>query len=206
MKELKTYSNKVRFTFYISLICFLIFSLAATAQEESDTLIVKGMTKKQIKFSNSYNPLSPSKAAFYSAIFPGGGQIYNKKYWKAPIVWAALGTSVYFYLDNNSEFKRYRRAFKQRQLGLQDEFTLDNGTTLISNAGLERAQRTLRDNRDFSVLTTIIIYVLQIVEASVNAHLLQFNDNDNLSVAPSVVSDPIRIETPKVGLRIKYSF
>ncbi|MFD2568206.1 DUF5683 domain-containing protein [Pseudotenacibaculum haliotis] len=155
---------------------------------------------------NSYNPLSPSKAAFYSAVFPGMGQIYNKKYWKAPIVWAALGTSTYFYLDNNSQYKRYRRAFRQREAGLQDEFTLDDGTVLISRNGLISAQRTLRNNRDLSLLSTVLIYVLQIVEASVNAHLLQFDTSDNLSVKPVVVPDPLRIEAPVVGLRLKYSF
>ena len=155
---------------------------------------------------NKYNALSPSKAAFFSAIFPGGGQIYNKKYWKAPIVWAALGTSTYFYLNNNSEYKRYRRAFKQRKLGIQDEFTLDDGTILLSDTGLERAQKTLRGNRDLSILSTVLIYVLQIVEASVNAHLLQFDTGNSLSVNPVMVTDPIRIEAPTIGLRLKYSF
>ena len=169
------------------------------------------MSKKQKrelkKLQKPYNPLSPSKAAFYSAIIPGGGQIYNKKYWKAPMVWAAMGTSIYFYLDNNSEYKRYRRAFKQRRIGLQDEFTLADGSELISTEGLVRAQRTLQNNRDLSLLTTIIFYVLQIVEASVNAHLLQFNTNDNLSFKPVLLNNnQFLVETPTVGLKIKYKF
>ncbi|MEQ6123329.1 DUF5683 domain-containing protein [Pseudotenacibaculum sp. MALMAid0570] len=163
-------------------------------------------SNKKISLTDSYNPLSPSKAAFYSAIFPGMGQIYNKKYWKAPIVWAALGTSTYLYLDNNSQYKRYRRAFKQREAGLQDEFTLDNGNVIISRDGLISAQRTLRNNRDLSLLSTVLIYVLQIVEASVNAHLLQFDTGDNLSVKPIMIPDPIRVEAPTFGLRLKYSF
>jgi hypothetical protein len=117
-----------------------------------------------------------------------------------------MGTSVYLYLDNNSEYKRYRRAFKQRKAGLQDEFTLDDGTEIISEAGLESAQKTLRGNRDLSILSTVLIYVLQIVEASVNAHLLQFNTNENLSVKPIVMPDPITFQAPTVGLRFKYSF
>ncbi len=153
-----------------------------------------------------YNPLSPSKAAFYSAIFPGGGQIYNKKYWKVPIVWSALGTSTYFYLNNNSQYKRYRSAYKQRKNGLQDEFTLDDGTEIISLTGLERAQKTLRGNRDLSILSTVLIYVLQIVEASVNAHLLQFDASDNLTVNPKLFNDPIRIDVASLGLSLKYTF
>lgn len=189
----------------ISVAFVCLFSFHGFAQK--DTVAVKNVKSDNILISNNdYNPLSPSKAAFYSAIFPGMGQIYNKKYWKAPIVWAALGTSTYFYLDNNSEYKRYRRAFRQREAGLQDEFTLDSGEELISTNGLISAQRTLRNNRDLSLLSTVLIYVLQIVEASVNAHLLQFETDKNLSVKPTMIQNPIRVEAPTVGLRLKYSF
>mgnify|MGYP000751864538 CR=1 FL=1 len=162
---------------------------------------------KQLQLSsNKYNPLSPSKAAFYSAVFPGGGQLYNKKYWKAPVVWAAMGTSAYFYFDNSNEYDRYRTAFKLRKRGLKDEFTNESGTEIVSTAGLENAQKTLRKNRDLSLLTGILLYVLQIVEASVNAHLLQFDTDDSLSVNPIITPDPLMIESPKVGLILKYSF
>lgn len=166
---------------------------------------------EDIKFgSNYYNPLSPSKAAFYSAILPGLGQIYNKKYWKAPVVWGAMGTSTYFYLTNNSEYKRYRTAFKQRESGLTDEFTTINAdgskTLIISRNGLISAQKTLKSNRDLSLLTTLVFYVLQIVEASVNAHLLQFNTNDNLTFSPTIVPNSMKFDAPKVGLKLKYSF
>ncbi|WP_232771637.1 DUF5683 domain-containing protein [Tenacibaculum sp. Bg11-29] len=163
-------------------------------------------TKQLQIVTNKYNPLSPSKAAFYSAIFPGGGQIYNKKYWKAPIVWAAMGTSAYYYINNSNEYDRYRTAFRLRKQGLKDEFTDVDGKTLISTPGLENAQKVLRKNRDLSLLTGILLYVLQIVEASVNAHLLQFDTTDNLSLKPMVYPDPLFIESPKVGLTLKYSF
>ncbi|WBX75634.1 DUF5683 domain-containing protein [Tenacibaculum ovolyticum] len=172
------------------------------AQKDSTAIKVKQL---QI-VSNKYNPLSPSKAAFYSAIFPGGGQIYNKKYWKAPIVWAAMGTSAYYYINNSNEYDRYRAAFRLRKQGLKDEFTDVDGNTLISTPGLENAQKVLRKNRDLSLLTGILLYVLQIVEASVNAHLLQFDTTDNLSLKPMVYPDPLFIESPKVGLTLKYSF
>lgn len=186
-------------------IFLILFLLTFYSYAQKDSINIKAKDTIFVPVSK-YNALSPSKAAFFSAVFPGGGQIYNKKYWKAPIVWAALGTSTYLYLDNNSEYKRYRRAFKQRKAGLQDEFTLDNGSVLISEEGLERAQRTLRGNRDLSILSTIIIYVLQIVEASVNAHLLQFDTGNNLSLKPIAVPNPIRFEAPTIGLRLKYSF
>tara|TARA_R110001632_G_scaffold63318_3_gene151504 strand:- start:44479 stop:45075 length:597 start_codon:yes stop_codon:yes gene_type:complete len=187
-------------------ISFLLCSFYSFGQKDSTAFEKKEVIEtSRLTPNRIYNPLSPSKAAFYSAIFPGGGQIYNKKYWKAPIVWAALGTSTYFYLDNNSEYKRYRRAFKQRKAGLQDEFTLDDGTEIISIDGLESAQKTLRGNRDLSILSTVLIYVLQIVEASVNAHLLQFDASDNLSVNPTMVNNPFRLEAPTVGFSLKYN-
>ncbi|QMU66687.1 MAG: hypothetical protein GKR88_09470 [Flavobacteriaceae bacterium] len=190
----------------ISIFLLFIFSVKISAQK--DTISDNGIkAKKQITIAkNTYNPLSPSKAAFYSAIFPGMGQVYNKKYWKVPIVWGALGTSIYFYLDNNKEYKRYRRAFRQREAGLQDEFTLDNGTVLISRNGLINAQRVLRDNRDLSLLVTIILYTLQIVEASVNAHLLQFNTSDRLSFKPVIVPGIMTAGEPIVGMSLKYTF
>lgn len=188
---------------FILVISFIICSINCYGQKDS----IKEKSLFKINSSNRiYNPLSPSKAAFYSAIFPGGGQIYNKKYWKVPIVWAALGTSTYLYLDNNTQYKRYRTAYKQRKNGFQDEFTLDDGTEIISLTGLERAQKTLRGNRDLSILSTILIYVLQILEASVNAHLLQFDASDELTVNPQILNDPIRIDPPTLGISLKYSF
>ncbi|WP_317167225.1 DUF5683 domain-containing protein [Tenacibaculum pelagium] len=183
---------------------FCCFFLSQTSFAQKDSTAIRA---KQLKFgADKYNPLSPSKAAFYSAIFPGGGQIYNKKYWKAPIVWAAIGTSVYFYIDNSNEYDRFRTAFKLRSQGLKDEFTDENGNTLISTAGLESAQKTLRKNRDLSLLTGVLLYVLQIVEASVNAHLLQFDTDDSLSINPMIKTDPLLVEAPKLGLTLKYSF
>lgn len=182
--------------------CSLFWFQNTFAQKDSIAV-----NAKQLQLtSDKYNPLSPSRAAFYSAVFPGGGQIYNGKYWKAPIVWAAIGTSTYFYIDNTNQYDRYRTAFKLRKQGLKDEFTRDDGTVLISTAGLESAQKTLRKNRDLSLLTGILLYVLQIVEASVNAHLLQFDTDDSLSINPEITPDPMFIEAPKVGLTLKYSF
>lgn len=193
-------------SFVIPLIALLSLYSVSLQGQVKDSLQTTKKAKSFTVTDDFYNPLSPSKAAFYSAIFPGGGQIYNKKYWKAPIVWGAMATSVYFYLDNNSEYKRYRSAFKQREAGLQDEFTLDNGTVLISRTGLINAQKVLRNNRDLSLLTTLILYALQVVEASVNAHLIQFNTSDDLSLRPVIVPDPVQIQAPTFGLSLTYTF
>tara|TARA_B100000768_G_C11230085_1_gene354655 strand:+ start:652 stop:1227 length:576 start_codon:yes stop_codon:yes gene_type:complete len=189
-----------------SLLIVILITNSLFSQRDS-TIVknVKAINKINIA-KNVYNPLSPSKAAFYSAILPGMGQIYNKKYWKAPIVWGVLGGTTFLYIDNNSIYKRYRTAFRLRKAGLQDEFTLDNGTSLISETGLESAQKQLRENRDLALLSSVLVYVLQIVEASVNAHLLQFNTNDNLSFKPVLIPDNMKFTNTAVGFNLKYDF
>ena len=193
-----------------SLLFVLLITNTISAQKDS-TEVKKVTAKEKIELPQGvYNPLSPSRAAFYSAILPGMGQIYNKKYWKAPIVWGILGGTTYLYLDNNSVYKRYRTAFKLRKAGLQDEFTLidaaGNSSVLISEAGLESAQKQLRENRDLALLSTVLVYVLQIVEASVNAHLLQFNTDDNLTFRPAIIPDNMKFANTAVGFNLKYNF
>jgi len=197
--------KKILFSIFVLLITNNLFS------QKDYTAVKEKTVKEKIEVPQGvYNPLSPSKAAFYSAILPGMGQIYNKKYWKAPIVWGVLGGTTYLYIDNNSIYKRYRTAFKLRKAGLQDEFTLidaaGNTTVLISEAGLESAQKQLRENRDLALLSSVLVYVLQIVEASVNAHLLQFNTDDNLTFKPAVIPDNMNFANTAVGFNLKYEF
>lgn len=125
------------------------------------------------------NMLAPSKAAFYSAVLPGLGQIYNKKYWKVPLVYGALGTTIYFYISNNNKYHAYRDAYKRRLEGFNDdEFTY------LDNSRLIAAQKFYQNNRDLSALLTGLFYILNIVDANVDAHLMQFNVNDNLTIKP----------------------
>ena len=131
--------------------------------------------------------LRPSKATFYSAVLPGLGQAYNKKYWKIPIVYGALATGIYFYDLNNKEYNRYRNAYKRRLAGFtDDEFYGSGAYPSISNDGLIRAQSTLKRNKELSILVTVGLYILNIIDANVDAHLLQYNLDDNLSLRPNV--------------------
>jgi hypothetical protein len=190
----------------IAVFLVLFFSFNLFSQKDSTSIKAKKPKEKLFVQEGIYKPLAPAKAAFYSAIFPGMGQIYNRKYWKAPIVWGALAAPTYYYLSNNSEYKRFRTAYKLRKTGFQDEFTDDLGQVTVSLETLETAQKQLRENRDLSLMWGVILYVLQIVEASVNAHLLQFNTDDNLSFRPTFVLDPVLYDAPKVGFTLKYTF
>ncbi len=181
---------------YLFILSLLFFSGTSLFAQKKDSLQIKTDTiiVKEI------DPLAPTRAAFYSAILPGLGQAYNKKYWKIPIVYGALGTGVYFYTTNNKQYHRFRDAYKKRLAGLDDEFQGQyNDATLIN------AQRTFQRNRDLSLLVTIGLYVLNIVDANVDAHLLQFNVNDKLTVRPDIYPNEINYKQ-NVGLTLNYHF
>ena len=132
------------------------------------------------------NPLAPSQAAFYSAVLPGLGQIYNKRYWKVPLVWGAIGTGIYAYSYNNTEYRRARKAFKRRMAGFSDDEFWDlNNDGLgpdISNEALEEAQENTQRDRDLALVITIALYALNIIDANVDAHLKQYNVDDTLAL------------------------
>ncbi len=160
------------------------------AQEKEAVLVATDTTYAEI------DPLAPSKAAFYSAILPGLGQAYNKRWWKIPIVYGAIGTSLYFYSDNNKKYHEYRDAYKRRLAGYDDDqFQYLDDTRLIE------AQRFYQRNRDLSLLITGLFYILNIVDANVDAHLMQFNVSDKLTVAPEIYQNQLDYR-PNLGVTV----
>jgi len=186
-----------------TVLLIVFFSITSSfSQKKEVTLKVKDTVfTEPIEF----DLLSPAKAAFYSAVLPGLGQAYNKKYWKIPIVYAALGTSIYFYSANNTNYKRVRNAYKLRINNKPDEFDGLNGNIFLSEATLVSAQKSYKKDRDFSLLLTAGLYLLQIIEASTNAHLLQHNVDDNLSITPKLIQDTTTNKTI-VGASINFKF
>ncbi|WP_291797912.1 DUF5683 domain-containing protein [Lutibacter sp.] len=177
-------------------------TINASFSQESAVLKIKDTV-----FGNSlgYDPLSPSKAAFYSAILPGLGQAYNKKYWKIPFVYAALGSGVYFYSTNNKNYNRVRTAFKLMKAGKPYEFDGLNGNIFLSEAALISAQKGYKKDRDLSLLVTAGLYVLQIIEASTNAHLLQHNVDNSLTISPKLIKNTTNNRTI-VGAQLNFKF
>ena len=172
------------------------------AQEISEDIRVTGDVTTE---TQGIDPLSPSRAAFYSAVLPGLGQAYNKKYWKIPIVYAAIGTGVYFVVDNQQEYDRYRTAYKLRISGRPDEFDGTEGNPYLSEDGLIRAQEVLKKNRDLAIFITIGLYALNIIEANVDAHLDDRAFNRNLSLKPSLYVDPMDNRTV-AGVHLTWDF
>ena len=198
--------------FLITVWCALLFCFSTFSQEDEQENPTEELSiETNAKIRERIDPLSPARAAFYSAILPGLGQAYNKKYWKIPIVYAALGTGIYFYIDNNNEYKRYRDAYKSRLAGFKtDEFYFDSAgnpltTPRISDDGLRNAQKTLRRNKELSLLVTLGIYALNIIDANVDAHLLQYNVDDNLSLSPHYKLNEFDA-TSNLGLTLNFNF
>lgn len=183
--------------FKIFLVVFFFFgSFSINAQEEVEL-------KARDTIKTTINPLAPAKAAFYSALVPGLGQAYNKKYWKIPIVYAGLGAGIYFYTWNNKKYHEFRDEYKRRLDGTSDpNHPIYAG---LDNDRLIRAQQFHQRNRDLSALITAGIYILNIVDANVDAHLMQFNVNENLSVSPDIYQNQIDYKY-NTGLRLTYNF
>ena len=180
----------------ISLLFFLIGTVSLFAQAKEDTvLVVKDTTKYP-----EIDPLTPAKAAFYSAILPGLGQAYNKKYWKIPLVYGAIGTSLYFYIDNNKIYHDYRDAYKRRLEGYNDD-----DYQFLDDDRLIAGQKFYQRNRDLSALFVVGFYVLNIIDANVDAALIQFNVNERLSVRPEIYPADVTFK-PNVGLSFNYHF
>jgi len=135
---------------------------------------------------------SPKKAAIYSAILPGLGQAYNKKYWKIPIVYAGFGAIGYFIKWNNGNYKEMKQAYVDLTTGDPNEgshvdlFPPDydfsnSGTYNNAKTALTKQQDYYRRNRDLLVISFVGFYGLNIIDASVDAHLFDFDISEDLT-------------------------
>lgn len=123
---------------------------------------------------------SPTKATLMSVALPGLGQVYNKKYWKVPIIYAAIGTSLYFAFSNQKNYKKYRTAYGNRVDGNSSTVVAEEFNN-YSDQSLKSSMDFYQRNRDLSYILAGLFYVLNIVDASVDAHLFTFPKNDKLS-------------------------
>lgn len=149
----------------------------------------------------STNTHSPKRAAVLSAVLPGAGQAYNKKYWKIPIIYGGFAGLAYAIRFNNQEYKIYKDAFKARLDG--DESTTDPFAGIYSENDLTTLKDFYRRNRDLSIIGTGLLYLLNIVDASVDAHLFNFNVNENLSLNVMPTAHPQAIAGIGITLTIK---
>jgi hypothetical protein len=146
--------------------------LQATATKDSAIA-----AKKKAAASKRHSPL---KASLFSAALPGLGQGYNKKYWKIPIVYAGfagLGYAVYYTASN---FQGYRNAYRLQVD--EDPNTIGSYKGVQDAATLKSYRDYFKRNLDISAICMSVWYVLNIVDAAVDAHLFEWNMSDDLSM------------------------
>ncbi len=150
---------------------FLFFSM----------LIFSNPTHAQSPVDTLSRVHSVKKATLLSTFLPGAGQVYNKKIWKVPIIYAGFAGMAYLIKFNNDNYHTYNNALIARNDG--DSTTVDTEfKDKYTDENLATLQDYYRSNRDLSIIITSLIYVLNIIDAHVDAHLYTFDVNDNLSI------------------------
>jgi len=176
---------------------FLFFSVSSKAQVK-DTLI----------HSHSAVAAHNIKLATTLALIPGAGQIYNKKYWKAPLVWGALGGVTYYYVDLTQDFNNYESVLQLiiDEPSLQTRMELEgfapelfdvlpapfyqNSVNGVAQEAMGYME-ALRTQREYALFGLLGVYLLNILDANIDAHLYDFDVSDDLSLNPSLNTNPL---------------
>lgn len=171
---------------------FIFFSVESSAQVQ-DTL----------EHSHSVAAAHNIKLATTLALIPGAGQIYNKRYWKAPLVWGALGGVTYYYVDLTQDFNSYESVLQLiiNEPTLQTRTELEtfapelfsglpapfyqNSTNGVAQEAMGYME-ALRTQREYALFGLLGVYLLNILDANIDAHLFDFDVSDDLSLRPSL--------------------
>ncbi len=215
----------MRQAFFIFFLTGLLCNLQAGAQQKdstqakqlSDSSLEKNdkiyggpsMTQAQRDSADKKRKQHYHRATLYSAILPGAGQVYNKKYWKVPIVYAAIGIPAYFYFYNKNYYNEAQYALEVTINGSTgDSLAKVNPDFLpLVESGNTTAIINVRDearkNQDYSVLFFLLFYGLNILDATVDAHLKDFNVSSDLSfkIKPMIMPGP----SPSAGITVAFN-
>lgn len=173
---------------FILLFTLLLCRSLSYAQDSTQTLIIDSAVLLKANITgDTVKKHSPRKAIIRSAILPGWGQAYNKKYWKIPIIYGALGATGYVFADNIKVYRDVRYAYQVSVEGDTSKyesvaeylkpFVRGNYTNSLRNFRNES-----RRNIDYSVLVFLLFWGLNVVDATVDAHLKDFDVSPNLSM------------------------
>ena len=190
----------------------VVFDTVGNTIITADTIAKETKTEKKAKVKK---PHSPTKATIMSACLPGLGQIYNRKWWKVPIVYAGLGGLGYLSYSNFSEYRSYLHAYEYNTGDLPEGVTLNDHETELANRYTAGQLQTYKESyrRDFELFTilTVVWYGLNIVDACVDGHLYNYDISDDLSFSVDPYLRPM--ETPvkmpqyaQVGLSFQLNF
>lgn len=133
--------------------------------------------------------ITPQKTALYSAVIPGLGQIYNRHYWKLPVIYAGVGVAVYFIYDNSTNYNKYRRMYSG-YLSNDATALADMAASNLTPEYVKYLQDYHRRYLDITVLVTALGYTLQILDAAIFAHLKGFDVSEDISLKVQPVAYP----------------
>ena len=189
---------KLFLSFILLLLVFMYPSIRTLAQ--TDTTFV------ELPDSIREKEHSPTKATLMSTFLPGLGQLYNKKYWKIPIIYAGFGVLGYFIIFNANEFATYKYAYIESSHGT----TNGNYSNLVNRYSKEEllsAREYYNRNLEISCLLTAVWYALNILDATVDAHLYTFNISDKLTmkVEPAMQLTGFNYQ-PAAGVKLSFHF
>jgi hypothetical protein len=194
--------------FYAVLFMSVCFSYETRAQDslivERDTVIEQGPDTVAIE---SYaKRFSPRKAILYAAILPGLGQIYNKKYWKLPLVYGgfyAIGYAINYYNNFHTEYKGHLFYNLENGRGGEND---ENPQVQLTTGQLRTIVDKARRERDFMIILMGGMYLLQMVDAHVDAHLKEFDVNPKLqvSIEPTMEQNAWTGRTTGLALVIRF--
>jgi len=193
-------SSSVHFKFtrvFLLAATLAVVMLCRVVAQDADTLV--SQPKEHIQ--------SPRKAVLYSLVCPGLGQIYNRKYWKLPVIYGAGGTLMYFIAYNQTKYVKFRDANEVyvNTQGDPDGITVIDGLN-IPNSNLSRGMDYYRRYRDLSVLGFGVVYLLNVVDAMVDAYFFNFDVSDDLSMRlePAMLNGPGLTSAMGVGINIRF--
>ncbi|PID88375.1 MAG: hypothetical protein CSB06_00435 [Bacteroidia bacterium] len=162
----------------------------------------------------SYKKRSPVKAALFSALLPGAGQVYNRKFWKVPIVYGTLGLTLSSFFYYNNQYHRYLDGLvelldyqKETDKSKQPQLTIFDAGTDIET--VKKYKDLYRRRRDLMALLFFTSYMLNWVDALVDAHLSDFDVSDDLSmqIRPTVIStQSFENQQYAAGLSLRFKF
>lgn len=161
----------------------------------SEVIEPDSLPKKALK------PHSPKKAAIFSAVVPGAGQVYNRKYWKVPVIYAGFGGLGYLFMKNNDQFRFYRDILVDR--ADSSAFYVDP-LPQVSNEQIYSYREDFRRYRDLTFIGIFAIYIFNIIDASVDAHMFTFDVSEDLSmhVQPYMLPSTAYYSPPQMGVGI----
>lgn len=170
----------------------------STVYTEDNVIVPEGGIKEIITETPRNRP---NKIALYSAMLPGLGQIYNKKAWKIPIIYGGATVLVFGAINSNTQYLFFRDALFLEVDG--DPDTINE--TGLNESQIRRRVDFFRRNRDFFIILTGALYLLNVLDAHVDAHLREFEVNEQLaiSIRPSMVQNPWNIANVGLSLQLK---